>query len=105
MDTAGKARRISRKKQAEAFELLITDISAKFANLSSEEVEAAIQDGLRRVVDFLDMDRGALLEITDDIVRVVQAYARPGIPLASSENITRLNWYRSKVRTAEPVIL
>jgi formate hydrogenlyase transcriptional activator len=43
-----------------AFETLISDLSSKFINLPPGEVDRAIEDTLRRVGEFLDIDLSAL---------------------------------------------
>ncbi len=50
----------SRTRQAYEFEGLLVDILARFVNLPAEEVDREIEDALRRVCDFLGMDRAGL---------------------------------------------
>jgi formate hydrogenlyase transcriptional activator len=48
------------------FETLVAGLSARFVNLALEDVGQAIEDGLRRIVEFLDIDRSTLAQFTDD---------------------------------------
>jgi hypothetical protein len=45
------------------FEVLISDISARFVNISAEEVEREVLETLCRVREFFDVDRCGLLEV------------------------------------------
>ena len=44
-------------KERLQFEQLLSDLSAKFIALPSEKVDSAITEGLKRLVEFLDLDR------------------------------------------------
>jgi formate hydrogenlyase transcriptional activator len=63
------------------FEEFISDFSAKFINLPSEQMDAWIEQGLKQVVEFLDIDRSSLLQFseTKDELKIVYTYARPGL--------------------------
>jgi signal transduction histidine kinase len=93
------------QKQAEQFESLIEDVTSKFASLSSDEIDIAIQDGLLRILDFLDMDRGALMEITSDGLKLVHTYARPGVSPGTDEVIGKAKWFTSRVLAGESIIM
>jgi hypothetical protein len=41
------------------FERLLADLSARFINLPAAEIDGAITDALRRIIELLGMDRGA----------------------------------------------
>ena len=45
------------------FEVLISDLSARFVNLPAGQVDREIEDALGRVRAFFDVDRCGLLEI------------------------------------------
>ena len=42
------------------FERLLLDLSAGFINLPAARIDGAIDDGLRRIVEALDIDRSTL---------------------------------------------
>ena len=48
------------------FEALLADLSSEFVNLQPAQVDGAIADALRRLVEALDVDRGVLTELSDD---------------------------------------
>ena len=48
-----------------AFERLLSDLSARFANVSGEQVVAEIEIALKQLLKFLDCDRGNFVEFTD----------------------------------------
>lgn len=48
------------------FERLIADISARFVGLPANEIDGQIENVLQQVGEFLDVDRAALGEFTDD---------------------------------------
>src|SRR5512135_2291702 len=47
------------------FEMLIADLSARFAHVPANQIEAEIRDGQRRVVEALDLDRSSLWEVDE----------------------------------------
>jgi formate hydrogenlyase transcriptional activator len=47
------------------FEMLLTEISARFVNLPAEEVESEIQEGQRRICESLHFDRSTMWQIYD----------------------------------------
>src|SRR6266545_623651 len=47
------------------FERLIADLSARFVNLPAVDVGAHIVGALRSITEFLDMDRGFLIEVRE----------------------------------------
>jgi signal transduction histidine kinase len=49
-----------------AFERLLSELSARFIDLPASEIDAVIEDGLRRVVETLDIDRSTLTQFSPD---------------------------------------
>jgi signal transduction histidine kinase len=49
-----------------AFEKLLSSLSATFSKLWDAEFDRQIEQGLRRIVDFLDVDRASLIEFSRD---------------------------------------
>jgi PAS domain S-box-containing protein len=86
------------------FESLLVDLSAAFVNLPADEVDAQIQHALRRIVEFLDLDRGALAELAGDGRKLVttHSYAVPGVPPSPPALLEdQLPWYAGKIRQGE----
>ena len=48
------------------FEQLVGELSMRFIDLPSTDVDAAIQDGQRRIVEALDLDRSTMFQFSDD---------------------------------------
>ena len=48
------------------FERLLADLSARFANVSSDQVELEIESALNQLLEFLDFDRSNFGEFTAD---------------------------------------
>ena len=58
---------ITERKQAEEaleerlrFERLLSDLSARFVNIPPDRVDSEIEDGLRQILEFFQVDRCAL---------------------------------------------
>src|SRR5262245_18172293 len=49
-----------------SFERLLADLSARFVNLSPTEVDAAIEQSLRQIVEALGVDRSSVVEVSED---------------------------------------
>ncbi len=61
------------------FETLLAELSAKLIHVEAGGIDAALESALRRMVDFLGMDRGNLDEYMDDAPGIRVSCARPGI--------------------------
>jgi hypothetical protein len=48
-----------------AFERLLSDLSARFANVADEQVIAEIESALKQLLKFLGFDRSVFTEFTD----------------------------------------
>lgn len=48
------------------FETLISDISARFVRLPSDEIDSEIERNLKQIMDFFDVDRCGVLEVHKD---------------------------------------
>jgi signal transduction histidine kinase len=64
------------------FERLMSDLSASFINLPATRIDAVIENGLRAVVDTLQIDRSSLTLFTGESSRLetTHSWARPGLP-------------------------
>ena len=78
-DFRGKGRRF---EEMIGFEKLLLEISTRLANLPAEEIEREIEQGLRRVVEFLGVDRGGVYIFSGDRNRIPRKYfwGMEGIP-------------------------
>jgi transcriptional regulator with GAF, ATPase, and Fis domain len=99
--------RIDTERRLE-FEMLISEISACFIQLPCEEVDQKIEVNLRRVVDFLKLDRGTLWQSSlegDQKIVLTHFSARPGIGPSSLPSISSddYSWISKKVLAGEEV--
>src|SRR5262249_53143198 len=62
------------------FETVLAELSATFATLGTARIDAAIEDGLRRIVVELDIDRAALFHVrARGRAEVTHAWTRDGV--------------------------
>src|SRR5512139_1211501 len=88
-----------------SFEALISDISAAFVNLPPGQLDEAITDALRRIVDALDLDRAAVFLRDGDDLFAAHRWARPGTPLPTERLSARgvAPWFWARVMDGEVV--
>jgi transcriptional regulator with GAF, ATPase, and Fis domain len=63
------------------FEHLLSEVSARFLKLPANEIDREVESALRRVVEFLGVDRGNLFQHTGDPgdARLTHSWTAPGI--------------------------
>jgi formate hydrogenlyase transcriptional activator len=63
------------------FEALLSDLSATFINVPVSDVDGKIEQGLKKIVDFLGFERCSIWEFSaeDGLLRMTHSYALPGI--------------------------
>ena len=97
-DAAGVRARLDERLR---FETLLGDLSASFVSVPADQIDALIEDALRRIVQFLGVDRasfGEYLEAQRSLL-VTHSYAEPGIPpMPPSILDDQLPWYTEKIR-------
>jgi transcriptional regulator with GAF, ATPase, and Fis domain len=89
------------------FEQLVADLAARFVNIPPNEVDGAIIDTQRQIVDTLDLDRSALFQINGDDLLFTHSWTRPEceVPLATTSAATSFPWFLAKLRTGETVVV
>ena len=110
IDTSEKlSSEIKRRKQAEQnlkerliFEEMLSDLSARFVNVSSERVDEEIHDAMREILKFFKVDRFALLEVFPNkeswiITHVVSAAGVPNVPVGTDLPISINPWAYGKL--------
>ncbi len=72
------------------FERLLADLSARFVNLPPAEVDQEIEQGLRQIVEALEVDRSTLMEFSEDGKQLITTHqwAREGIVRDVSMRVT-----------------
>jgi formate hydrogenlyase transcriptional activator len=91
-----------------AFERLVAGVAARFVNIRSEDLDAAIVESQRQIVEALDLDRSTLFQaMPDGTVRFTHAWTRPehAVPLPTVSADTDFPWLLARVRAGEPAII
>jgi signal transduction histidine kinase len=77
------------------FETLLAEQSAAFSGLASADVDREIERALRRIVDFLDVDRGSLAEFSPDSrsARITHSWEAEGVaPAPPALSLAAFPW-------------
>jgi PAS domain S-box-containing protein len=74
----------SRFDELSRFERLLIELSARFINLRAERIDVTIEDGLRRIVETLGIDRSTLNSRSPATgeIEITHSYAAPGVERA-----------------------
>jgi len=89
--------------EALRFERLLADLSSRFVNLPPSEVDHQIEEGLRQIVEALDVDRSGLAEFSGDGKEfiVTHSWAREGYFRLTGIVISEYPWYTGKLLKGE----
>jgi PAS domain S-box-containing protein len=102
-------RRISRPSLAEmlAFERLLSDLSARFANIAIDQIVDEIENALGQLLRFLGFHRSAFWEFADqDTPRFLCTAAVKGVePLLRGPIPSDLSWFASELRAGRTIII
>src|SRR5882724_2999623 len=90
-----------------AFERLLADLSARFANISAEQVESEIQAAQTSLRQFLGFDRSTFGEFQEDgSLVVLSSTAVEGVEPAPQGSLpSQLSWFLAKLRAGEIFII
>ncbi|HEV3237505.1 MAG TPA: hypothetical protein VGZ25_10985, partial [Gemmataceae bacterium] len=83
------------------FEGLLAELSASFVNLPANQVDAEIETAMRRLVEFLGVDRGGFAELLIEQKQLVitHSYHRPGVPPNPRTILDeQFPWYAQTIR-------
>jgi len=71
------------------FERILSELSTNFINLSPNEIDKEIEKGLKLIVEYLDLDQGALLEFSgeEEVLIVTHSFAAPGVSQPNSKTV------------------
>jgi len=90
------------------FERLLAELSAKFLNLEAAQIDEAIREAQRSVVEALDLDRSTLFQISEDKTGVVLTHhwTRPDAPLPPAQLSAKNSfpWSLEKIRNGQVVV-
>lgn len=90
-----------------AFERLLGDLSAHFADLPAERVIDEIRHALARLMDFLGFDRCSFVEIIDSDTpfQILCSMSREGIAPVVPGQVLALPWYIGEICAGRAVLL
>src|SRR5262249_31667966 len=86
------------------FETLLAELSARFVNLAASQVDPQIESALRRVVEFMGIDRGGRAEVLTDQKQLVMTHSDhvPGAPPDPHPILDeQLPWYTRTISQGE----
>lgn len=90
------------------FEQLTSDLSGRFVNLPSDEVDSEINKWLRSITEFFEADRCSLGLFSEDATRLVRflEYHFPGAqPAAEYVSKEQMPWYFEQLLQGNPVVM
>ncbi|NWF56362.1 MAG: PAS domain-containing protein [Syntrophaceae bacterium] len=90
------------------FEKLLSEISSRLVHLPVDEIEREIEDGLRRVVELLEVDRGGVYIFSGDRTRFPRKYFWGGEGVPESAAVLedqKFPWLSEKLRRGEMVVI
>ncbi len=93
------------------FQRLLSEISAEFTDLSVGGVDGKIENGMRRLGEFMDVDRCFLNQFSDDRTgfRITHLWTAKGLP--GEEGIfdivlnEQVPWYTSRMLSGESIVI
>jgi len=90
-----------------AFERMLADLSARFANVPAEQVECEIQVAQTILRQFLGFDRSTFGEFQEDgSLVVLSSTALEGVePTPQGPLPSQLSWFLAKLRTGEILVI
>ena len=107
--TRAAARRASKPSAKEllAFERLLSDLSARFANVAVDGVIPEIESALAQLLKFLDFDRGGFGEVVDgDKQCILCSAAVEGVKPPSRGLVPdRFNWFTGQLLSGRIVVI
>jgi len=85
------------------FETLLSELSAGLIHIPATDIDAALERGLRQVVEFLGADRGNLDEFADGEVGVRISFALPSVEALPRvmENVAEFPWTAKKLQRGD----
>jgi PAS domain S-box-containing protein len=91
-----------------AFEKMVSQLSTKFIDLPEDEVDLTIKKSLRRIAEFLKLDRIAIYESVPPTTELHLAFSWYGEqiqPVLSTVNADALPWWRDSLLRGKSVLV
>ena len=97
--------RLSQRQRA--FEVLLADLSSRFANVPNDAVESQIEIALRQLIAFFGFDRSSFAEFdAEGRLNVLCSVAVKGVePFPLGPTPSFLNWYVREARSGKMIVL
>ena len=90
-----------------AFEVLLADLSSRFANIPCDQVEREIESALSELIEFFGFDRSSFVEFdAEGRAYILCSVAVKGVepfPLGPAPSF--LNWYAKEARTGKIIVM
>src|SRR6266536_2848851 len=89
------------------FERLLVELSAGFINLSADQIDAAVENGLRRIVETLGIDRSTLSRVSAETghFRSTHSWALSGLaPVPATTTSYSFPWVLATMRAGKPIV-
>jgi len=91
------------------FERLLSDLSARFINLAPDQIDREIQNALRQILEFFQVDRCGLVRISPNetswrITHVAYASDVPPVPVNTDLPTTMFPWVYEKITKRHEVV-
>jgi formate hydrogenlyase transcriptional activator len=79
-DVSERRRLVDELEERLRFETLLSEISARFINLTADDVDKEVETMQGRIVQFLGLDRSTLFQLSDDesTLEITHCWAAPG---------------------------
>lgn len=90
------------------FEILLSDLSATFVNLPADKIDEEIEQGLRRIVEFLGFDRSSVFQRSQDEskYRLTHSWAVDGVePQKINVPEKEIPWVDKTLREHKEVVV
>ena len=91
------------------FESLLAELSARFVNLPSDQIDSAIEDAERRICEFLGLDQAALWQRRDEIqgdLALTHLFNAQGIIQPPERmDVSFFPWYRQEMLAGRSVAI
>lgn len=103
-------RKIAEQEREEllGFEPLLAELSAGFIHLAADKVDKNIEGSLKRIIEYLKVERSTLFELSDDkgTLYPTHSYAARGVQKTQSAiSEEQLPWWFARVRRGQKVVL
>ena len=87
------------------FDRLVSELATGFVNVPAELLDSAIVDSQRRILEALDLDRGAIFQLSgDDDLVLTHHWSRPGLTQPAPSHVSAMRtfpWSLKKVLNGE----